>query len=288
MKPHLNTCPFCKAENIRLLFSKNGYDLFRCNRCTAQFVFPLPDDQTLTRAYSNSDYHAEERYDVTIQNKKLTRIWEKRLSKIESMTPIRDSLLDIGCATGIFLDVAKGKGWEIKGVEKSTTAGKIAKDQLGEDNIIVGDFLSVRYENKFSVVTAWALIEHVLEPLAYFQKINELLKPGGLLALSTPNVRSFSRFLQKENWRYYIPPHHLHYFNPKSLQTILTRSGFRIVKLNTIFNHRTLFGDHSRLAGWYQSNILFRLSVKMIFAPVTWFCTVFRFGDTLEVYARKK
>jgi 2-polyprenyl-3-methyl-5-hydroxy-6-metoxy-1,4-benzoquinol methylase len=280
-------CPICRNANIEYMFVENDFKLYKCNSCTTQFIYPLPDDDELNEAYSDPLYHKETRYETNQLNSAYQRLWEKRLKRINYIGYQKGFLLDIGCATGNFLKIAENLGWDITGIEKSTNAAKIAKERLGNNNIKLNDLLTTNFDHQFNVVTAWALIEHVLNPLAYFEKMNELLIEEGLLVISTPNTSSIGKYIQKKKWRYYIPPHHLFYFNTNNIKKILFESGFKITMIKTIFSYRNLFEEESGLNLLYQKNKLFRILIKIVFFPLKMISDLFSLGDTLEVYATK-
>lgn len=281
-------CPICTSVKVEFKFLKNNFGLFNCSLCNVQFIHPLPNDKDLDKTYSDPSYHKESRYETNQQNSAFQKLWEKRLKKINSFGYQSGFLLDIGCATGNFLKIAKAQGWNIAGIEKSSNAAKIAKELLGNDNIHLTDLLTTNFNHQFHTVTAWALIEHVLNPLAYLKKMNDLLIEGGLLAISTPNTHSISRLVKKKKWRYFIPPHHLFYFNPKSIKKVLNLTGFEIIQIKTIFNYHTLFNNESFLNLLYQKKRFYRIWIKIIFYTIKIFSDFFHWGDTMEVYALKK
>ncbi len=77
----------------------------------------------------------------------------------------------------------------------------------------------------FDVVTMIEVIEHVFDPIAVLQHARRLLKPNGILYLTTGNARPYRNRLLR--WPYVIPEIHLGYFEPVSLEAALTRAGFR-------------------------------------------------------------
>ena len=283
----LNKCKICNSKDIYHKFSKNNYKIFKCKSCGIEFVNPLPSRQVLQDYYSKTSYHTGERYRTDKMTKGGTRIWVKRLKEIQALGYRNGHILDVGCATGLFLQKAKNAGWAIKGLELSKNAAETSKKLLGKDKIEQVDLLQFNTTDVFDVVTMWALLEHVIEPLDYIQKITELLKPNGLLAISTPNLHSLSRNLLRNQWKYYNPPEHLFYFTPKLLKEILFNNGYNKVRMKTNFNYVSLFKKDSTLLVLYKKYFIFRMIVKIILLPLHILCNLFRLGDTLEVFAIK-
>ena len=133
-------------------------------------------------------------------------------------------LLDIGCATGAFLLAAKNRGWNPQGLDVSPGAAQMARDVVGVD-VGVGTLESFAFPGAmFDAVTAWEVLEHVPDPKSFLKEINRVLKPGGVVALSTPNWRSpWERRTKDDNRR---PPYHLTYWSAEPITRLLLDSGF--------------------------------------------------------------
>ncbi len=281
-------CPICESDTVKFKLEKSQYNINKCSNCEAEFVYPQPEESELIEVYEDHEYHSKDRYNINQKIERFNPIWMQRLKHIFSLGYKGGSLLDIGCATGIFLKIAHKNGWEVTGLEKSQNAADIAAEYLGKDNIFNTDLMDFSPIMKFDVVTLWALIEHVRNPMIYFKKIHELLQPNGLVGLSTPNVGSLSRFMLNKHWRYYIPPEHIIYFNKKSLAVLFELTGFKIVKIKTHFKHIAFFKRNSESLRLYQTNKLFRVLFKIILIPIEVTCKIFHLGETIEIYAIKK
>lgn len=80
----------------------------------------------------------------------------------------------------------------------------------------------------------WSVIEHLADPRALLKEIHRILRPGGILAVSTPNIRSIGWYLLKENWGAIEPKVHLNLFTPRSLELLLRATGFKKALIETI------------------------------------------------------
>ena len=255
--------------------------------CGVEFVHPLPSSDTIRKYYDSLKYQTDERYEPGKQKKKNMCTWNTRLKQIRSLGYEKGDIIDIGCATGVFLKAAEDTGWSIKGLEISKNAAESARRILGQEKVHQVDLIDYNTQDKWHVATLWALIEHVTNPLKYLEKTRALLRPGGLLALSTINRNSICRAARKSNWRYYNPPEHLFYFTFRSLSAALNRADFRIVKVKTIFNHKAIFKKQSKALRFYEEQLVFRICIKLLFLPVLLLSKLFRSGDTMEIYAVK-
>jgi len=136
------------------------------------------------------------------------------------------NLLDIGCAQGFFLFGASQAGYTTKGIEISQDAAEYARREFGLD-IEAKPFEELRFaENHFDVVTLWQVLEHVPYPLMILKEVHRILKPGGLLAVSTPDIGGIpAKILGKRWWD--IKRLHVNQFTTKTLADILQNAGFK-------------------------------------------------------------
>lgn len=145
----------------------------------------------------------------------------------------RGRLLDVGCGGGFFLKSMEDTYSEVIGVEISTSHAEFAQKTMMLD-VLNGTIQTVKFpEDYFDTITLWDVIEHVVDPHATLNEARRILKKGGLIAVSTPNVNGITASLIKETWLYYTPPQHLYFFNPKALSTLFKESGFIIKRIRT-------------------------------------------------------
>jgi 2-polyprenyl-3-methyl-5-hydroxy-6-metoxy-1,4-benzoquinol methylase len=135
-------------------------------------------------------------------------------------------LLDVGCATGYFLNAAR-LDFETQGIELSEWAALYARERLRLDVVNAGlDEASLPAEH-FDVVTLNDVIEHFTDPRAALLRIQGLLRPGGLLYLVTPNIESLSARILRGRW-WGLRPAHVFYFSPATLTALLRETGFEV------------------------------------------------------------
>jgi len=152
-------------------------------------------------------------------------------------------LLDVGCATGFFLEAAADEGFDVRGVEFSTVAISLARPDI-RDLIVRGDVneLLSRGPEQFDVVTAFDIIEHVQNPANFLHEMREILKPGGVLAISSPDTGHVLRYLMGSRWPMLQPMQHTVLFSRRSITALLERSGFEDVRVETA--HKVLTMDY--------------------------------------------
>jgi 2-polyprenyl-3-methyl-5-hydroxy-6-metoxy-1,4-benzoquinol methylase len=158
---------------------------------------------------------------------------QPRLAAIKQLAE-GNRLLDVGCATGFFLEAASADGFDVRGVEFSTVAISLVRPDI-QDRVVCGDVnaLLARQTEKFDVVTAFDIIEHVQDPIRFLQDIREILHPGGVLAISSPDTGHFLRYLMGSKWPMLQPMQHTVLFSRRGIAALLERCGFAEVRVET-------------------------------------------------------
>lgn len=231
------SCPVCANPKNRKLYDlEEGY-LANCCDCGLTFYLPRPTPQDLVNFYNSKEYRegygsgsmtgkefAKNRYQQFIRSLgKYKPVYLKTTNK---------SLFDVGCGAGDFLASAADHGWQIEGIEISEVAAQQANQLLGKKCVHVGTVDTVKLDNgTYDLVTSYHVIEHLLEPMVMLQRIYDLLRPGGVIFLETPNINSLGAKIKGANWSHITPPEHITYFQPSSLKFALKKIGF--IKINT-------------------------------------------------------
>lgn len=193
-----------------------------CAQCRLRALYPAAPAGQVEDAYrkvEDPDYLAIEPQRVVA--------FQKLVQKMRSFVEPPGRLLDIGCYTGLFPKAALAAGWDAFGIEPSRWAAQIAVGRL-PGRIAAGFPRDVPFPRaSFDVVTAWDVIEHCTDPRGDLQRMAALLKPGGLLFVSTmvsdaPIVRLLGR-----RWPWYMEMHRF-YFTRTTLERLLVETGFRV------------------------------------------------------------
>jgi len=228
-------CPICRSrdtvelypENIdlhKLTFtyefspeSQKTFRVVRCRDCTHAFCSPLPKN-----IYKEYEDVADKEYLRQSQTRKLSS--QSVLNIISRYSP-SGKMLDVGCATGDFLKIAKDFGYLVEGLELSKWSSEIVRNKGIKVHRELLRTLSSRLPQKFDVITMWGVIEHFQNPRNEMIYVNKLLKPGGILAVWTGDVDGImSRILGRRWW--YWQGQHIQYFTSSSLNRLGLLTGF--------------------------------------------------------------
>lgn len=225
-------CAACGSESSRFRYQVGSYRLVRCGDCGLMWVSdpPLPDElQALYgEAYWEDPQTQGYRGYAGLEFGK-RRHFASLLDVLERFHPPERSVLEIGCAYGFFLDEARKRGWRVQGVEFSPFAAAFARDRLGLEVSVGGVEQLGASAESVGVVVMWDVIEHLPDPAGAVCTAARILRPEGLLALSTGDVGSLAARIHGRSWSLLTPPWHLFYFTRRSLRFLLQRSGFSIL-----------------------------------------------------------
>ena len=222
--PERVTCNLCGSPSAEDVYTLKDYRLFiddedwtvvRCTSCGLGYLNPRP-----TRAEIERYYPAE----YFSRRNELADRYRREAAYVDGH-PGR--LLDIGAARGDFLAVMKQRGWEVEGVEPFPQATNpyglpIHRMSFPEDSTLP--------DERFDVVTAWAVFEHLHDPKRAFLESARLLKPGGRLIIEVPNFRSIrARVARMED-----VPRHLYFFSPLTLRRYGDVAGLQLTLLKHV------------------------------------------------------
>jgi len=223
-------CPACHGTTQRHDFNVCDYPLWRCTDCRMEFLYPQPDEDELATIYGRRYYDAWGlSVDETIVRKMKIFHFLKLLVKVQSDIPPEGRILDVGCATGYFLEAAREMGFEPFGIELSNYGAEICRGKFGIGHIHEGSLETAVFKDSpvgcFDAIFMSDLLEHVRDPTATLQAARRWLPPGGRLLITTPDVGSLSHRVFGRHWLHY-KPEHLFYFGKNSLERLLADAGF--------------------------------------------------------------
>ena len=198
--------------------------MITCEVCGTLYVQRLPQSSEAM------DYDAY----YTSSNLSVSDFINRRVEEIVAdFSAYRETnrLLEIGFGAGTMLRAAARDGWEAEGVEISHTATEYVREKGFK--VFCGDLSEAGYDSGyFDVVIASELLEHVADPQQLASEVARVLRPGGLFWATTPHIKGLSARLLGMDWTT-VGPDHLHLFSQQGISSLLTRAGFRRIRLDT-------------------------------------------------------
>lgn len=236
---HYDKCPVCDSSSIEHSitvkdFSVSGkaFPVWICRNCSFRFTQDVPSMSEIGPYYAFEDYisHTETRKGVINQLYHTVRqiTLQQKRKQITRLSPKKTgSILDIGCGTGAFLETMKHAGWDTLGLEPDEKARQKAIDR--SLSVYPSEHL-FNINKTFDVITMWHVLEHVHDLHAYLEKIHSLLEPDGVLLVAVPNYTSRDQLAYQQFWAAYDVPRHLYHFSPSSMQQLMSKYGFQLMK----------------------------------------------------------
>lgn len=207
-------------------------------------------------------------------------------------------LLDVGCATGIFLHSFQGSNWETYGVETSEYAARIARDRY-HLRVQVGTLEQAHFADEFfDAVTLWDVLEHLHDPRAGVKEIYRILKPDGVITIRVPNAQSRDAKWFGRYWAGLEPPRHLYVFTPVTLNRLLEQGGFQAEEWTSgggayptfVLSLRFWLRGHPRMERWQDriTRLLYHPVLRLVTAPFFYLSSLRLNGPVMVVTACKK
>jgi len=223
--------PFLKCQDHAV--SRETFELFLDPDKQMLVTMPQPDLNDLPSYYESEDYisHTDSKRNLFEKTYHFIKgiALKKKLHLINSYSNDEKSLLDIGCGTGDFLQVAKTNHWDVFGIEPNEQARSIANKKT--NNVVFDiDELSKFEASSFNVITLWHVLEHLPnleEQISIFKK---LLKPNGVLIIAVPNYKSYDARYYKNFWAAFDVPRHLWHFSKTSIKKLVALENLKVEK----------------------------------------------------------
>ena len=254
-------CPGCQANAWRYLTRKNAYAVFRCRTCS---TLSVGSSQGIPAAIYNKEYfsgatHGHGYVDYDADKAAMRDVFLSYFALFKRYGINKGKLLDIGAATGYFVQLALEQGFRASGIEISDYAAELGR-QKGLD-VATGTLRSVELpSSSFDVITLFDVIEHVEDPEADMQRVASLLVPNGFAIINTPDASSTYARLLGSKWHLIVPPEHLYCFSRRGFTQLLERVGLKVVLMTTIGKRFTVEYILQTLGRWLRMPFLIRFA----------------------------
>ncbi len=220
--------------NVKDYFlSGEEFAIYKCSQCGLLITRPMPEVSKLGRYYASENYisHSSKSTDAISKVYHFVRNYtHKQKYKLLKKYSSGKSVLDIGCATGEFLNYCSTQGMTTLGIEPNEKARKIAEsaykleviDEPGIDTLASGSF---------DMITMWHVLEHVPDINQRVSDIFRLLNNDGVAFIALPNHASYDAAYYYRYWAAWDVPRHLFHFDRKSLPALANKHGFRVAAI---------------------------------------------------------
>ncbi|MCX5694990.1 MAG: class I SAM-dependent methyltransferase [Candidatus Omnitrophica bacterium] len=248
------------------------HNIVRCKSCGLEYSNPRDSIELLSKFYREVK---DDFYNIIVVSRK--KAFERSFPQIEKLKK-GNRLLDVGCYTGVFLEIARDKGYSVCGIEPSEWASGVgSRKGLDIKNYGIEDMGKI--DSKFDIITMWDAIEHFSDPLGALELCFDKLNPAGVITITTMRCEGLFYFLCGRRWPWFMRMH-LYYFTFDTLKKMLDKAGFNVVSVRP-YTHYINLSYILYKVGLRFSSLLNNFILQRIMLPV-------QLGDFMEIYAAKK
>jgi len=245
----MRDCPACSSPERKAQYRDRRKSYFRCSSCGALYMTrfgPAEGASRYGKSYFFEEYKRQYGKTYLEDWPALTRMADGRLRAIErvaagSLGRSKGLLvMDIGCAYGAFLARARERGHESRGFDISEEAVAYVRGELGIP-AVAGDFLEQDIASPlggpFDALSMWYVVEHFADLGKALRNAAALVRPGGVLALSTPSGEGASALFARERFFESSPSDHYTIWEPSRARSLLRAYGFRVARIRITGHH---------------------------------------------------
>jgi 2-polyprenyl-3-methyl-5-hydroxy-6-metoxy-1,4-benzoquinol methylase len=241
-----------QAVPVQRFGPRGDFNLVQCQDCGLRYLNPRPSPEEMNGYYPS----AYREFRASIDESLRRSYQEEKLHKLQAHSQ-GGRLLDVGCADGLFLHLARLAGYEVQGVEMAEGSTAHAQEMY-ELDVFTGGLREASFPDEyFDVVTFWHVLEHLHEPLGDMRETHRILRPDGLLIVEVPNIASWQARLCSNDWIALDVPRHLYHFSADTLRAMLAQAGFACIEIG-------YWARGHNMGGWDETikNLTFRLIPK--------------------------
>ena len=220
------TCPLCgPSAQAVIRYDFDPYRVVTCSSCGLNYLSPRLTQEAILKLYKDEAYYnsniSGQGYDEYLE---ISENWVKTFTlRLKQIAPHKSAgrALDIGCGPGYFLTAAQKMGFDVHGLDPSDYIVEMAQKTWGE-RVKLGLIESADCPpESFDLVVAFDTFEHIYEPKAFLKAIHNVLKPNGVLAITTPDPTSALAKVSGKNWVSFKLPEHVFYWSPDTIRKVL-------------------------------------------------------------------
>ena len=238
------SCPICGPDAPSVVrYDFAPHKVVVCSSCGLTYLSPRLTESAILELYKDEAYYnskiSGQGYDEYME---ISDNWVKTFTlRLKQIAPYKSTgkALDIGCGPGYFLTAAQKLGFDVHGLDPSDYIVTQAQKTWG-DRVRLGLIESAGYEpESFDLVVAFDTFEHIYEPKQFLAAIQRVLKPGGVLAITTPDPTSLLSKISGKNWVSFKLPEHVFYWSPGTIRKILGEH-FEVLEVHRAGQYATL------------------------------------------------
>tara|TARA_B100000029_G_scaffold419669_1_gene425227 strand:- start:363 stop:1298 length:936 start_codon:yes stop_codon:yes gene_type:complete len=221
-----------KLEDLISIYKSSGDEmlmdqLVECIKCNFQYLNPRIKSEIIFNSYIENEDETH-----TLQDKQRYKTFRRSIKKIINLLNIKETnnktFLDIGSASGVCLKAIKDLGFKEEGYEPSKWMVEYGRNKY-QVNLKPGSINDVNINNKYDLISLWDVLEHVTDLNKTLKRIKAFSKNQTILIINVPDINSLACKIMKKKWPFYLNVH-LYYFNQNTIESILNKYGYSLIK----------------------------------------------------------
>lgn len=309
-------CCSCKSTELTIKTTVGGYNIYKCNNCNLNKVYPSPNSDELQKLYSGIDRNIAKgavlgEINTFKENSSqvISVLDSMRINPLKTFFPklnTQSTICDVGCGSGIYLAALQKLGYtNLYGIEFNVDSVELINQNFNF-KVVQGEIKENINIPKADLLTAFDVLEHVPNPDEVLQEMHKMLKDDeGYIHIRVPSYGSLWAKIFGSKWLWMIPPFHLNYFDIKSLKTLAENNGFSVIKIRSRRSgYRIAFWflqlkkllskniDSFDSSSYSKKNFflinMIEYTFRVIYFPIYIVVQLFDADDCLELYAKKK
>ena len=276
------------------------YTICRCGGCGALYQHPRPTAATIGALYPSEEYpeYVAGLHTVSPLRRMVRRYGLRKRCRRATNYVQGGRLLDVGCSTGDFVwEMGQQPGWLALGIDISQAAASYAHAQAGVAAAVAVLHPAPFADGAFDAITMWNVFEHLYDPRAVLSEAARLLRPGGVLVITHPNVASLDRRLFGATWIGYELPRHLYLYTAALLRDLMADYGLHEIERTCLYGSwgATMTSLMFLVEGWLgrgrasalARRVLFSLPSQLLTAPYFLLIDRLRLGSNITAVFRR-
>jgi SAM-dependent methyltransferase len=225
------TCPVCDSNDYVIMFNKAGGTYVKCGVCTMVYLNPAFSDESLKTYYNNN--HTEQSEVVELDEDSFySKLYNLGLDSIIQAKPDVKSILDIGCSSGVFLDIANKKELKTFGIELNRSEYLFAKNK---GHHVYNDLLEdIEFKNKFDAISMWDVFEHLKDGRFYLNLLKSILTDDGIVFLQIPSADALAAKILQEKCNMFDGLEHVNLYGVATIKTLAESCGFEVCGFRSV------------------------------------------------------
>jgi len=242
------TCPVCYEDQYIDIFYKEGGTYVKCLKCSMVYLNPVFTDDALRDYYEKN--HSVQAQIVESGDPFYEDLYNQGLSMIEKIC-LPGKLLDVGCSSGVFLDVSKKRNWETCGIELNVQEFHMAK----KNHAVHNDLLeNIKFDTRFDAITLWDVFEHIKAGEFYLNTMKNLLSEQGVIFLQIPSSDALAARVLQEKCNMFDGLEHVNLYGVNTIKLLAHKCNLAVLEIKSVISEIGVMNNYFDYEDPYLGN----------------------------------